>query len=96
MTLTGKAAADFAARVDAEARKLREEQLIAAKSAAAVSGKEPFDLAKLETLCDTSSEGRLAPLAERTADFERKYYVTYPNVMTLEEFAKVVEVLNQW
>jgi len=96
MTLTGKDAEDFDAQVRAKAQKRLAEQLAAAKADAAQRGKEPFDLAKLETLCDTSHEGRLAPLDERQADFERKYYVHFPDVMTLAEFARKVDELNRW
>jgi hypothetical protein len=96
MTLTGKAAEDFVAQVHAEARKQAAEQLAEAKADAARRGKEPFDLAKLETMCDTSHEGRLDPVDVRTAEFERKYYVTFPDVMTLEEFARTVDELNRW
>lgn len=67
-----------------------------AKADAARRGKEPFDLEKLEQLCDTSHEGRMPPLEERYAEFESRYYVGYPEVMTLTEFAKEVEILNRW
>ena len=96
MTLTGKAAEDFEAKLRAQAAKRLAEQLDAAKADAARRGKEPFDLAKLETMCDTSRQGRLDPVEERQAEFERKYYVHFPDVMTLAEFAKKVEELNRW
>lgn len=94
--LTGKDAEEYAARVDAEARALQESMLAGAKAAAQARGKEPFDLAKLETMCDTSREGRLAPLAERTKEYERQYYIDFPQTMTLEEFAKIVDELQRW
>ena len=96
MTLSGKEAEEFIARKHAEARQLQAEQLAAAKADAARRGKEPFDLAKLETMCDTSHEGRVDPVEDRQAEFERKYYVHFPDVMTLAEFAKKVEELNRW
>lgn len=96
MTLSGKAADEFVARKHAEARKLHAEQLEAAKAEAARRGKEPFDLAKLETMCDTSHEGRVDPVEDRQAEFERKYYVHFPDIMTLAEFARKVEELNRW
>jgi hypothetical protein len=96
MTLTGKAAEDFVAQVHAEARKQAAEQLAEAKADAARRGKEPFDLAKLETMADTSSEGRMDPEAERHARFEHMYYVRFPKLMTLEELAREIEELNKW
>ena len=75
---------------------LRAQRLAAAKRDAAASGKEPFDLAKLETMCDTSSEGRMAPEPVRRERFEQKYYVDYPAILTLEDFARKVDELNKW
>jgi hypothetical protein len=94
--LTGKEALEFHAQVAAKAEQKKAEQLASARADAAQRGKEPFDLAKLETLCDTSHEGRMAPVQERHAELERMYYVSYPDVMTLAEFARKVEVLNRW
>ena len=96
MTLTGDAAKEFMDQAFERARKLGDEQMVAAKVEAAARGKEPFDLAKLETLCDTSYEGRVAPVEERQAELERKYYVAFPDVMTLADFAKKVDELNRW
>ncbi len=96
MTLTGKAAKEFVDRVHAKADAMHVAQLAAAKQEAERVGKEPFDLAKLETLCDTSHEGRVDPVENRQAEFERKYYVTFPEVMTLAEFARTVDELNRW
>jgi hypothetical protein len=94
MTLRGKAAWQFADQVSEQARRIHAEQLAAAKARAAERGKEPFDLAKLETMCDTSHDGRLDPIEVRQAELEQKYYVHFPDVMTLAEFAKVVTELN--
>jgi hypothetical protein len=96
MRLTGKDAEAFAAEVRARARRERAEELAAAKADAAKRGKEPFDLAKLETMCDTTREGKLDPVERRHARFEEIYYTHYPDVMTLAEFAKKVEELNRW
>ncbi|HEY0988183.1 MAG TPA: hypothetical protein VGD80_14060 [Kofleriaceae bacterium] len=74
---------------------LRAERLAAAKRDAAVRGKEPFDLAKLETMCDTSSEGRMAPELVRHAEFEEMYY-RYRDILTLGDFARKVDELNKW
>jgi len=96
MTLTGDAAKEFMDRIAERNRTLLAEQLAAAKADAAARGKEPFDLERLETMCDTSHEGRVDPVESRQAEFERKYYVHFPDVMTLAEFAEKVEELNRW
>jgi Tfp pilus assembly protein PilP len=94
MTLTGKDAEQFADQVSERVKRIHAEQLAAAKARAAERGKEPFDLAKLETMCDTSHDGRLDPVEVRQAEFETRYYVHFPDVMTLAEFAKVVAALS--
>jgi hypothetical protein len=38
----------------------------------------------------------MRPRDERIKEFESKYYVHFPEIMTLEEFAKKVEELNRW
>jgi hypothetical protein len=94
--LTGKDAEEF---IREHGRRLDEErakQLAEAKAAAVASGKEPFDLAKLETMCDTSSEGRVAPVEERQKRFEEWYYVWYPQIRTLEELARKIDEWNRW
>jgi hypothetical protein len=94
--LTGKDAEEF---IREHGRRLDEErakQLAEAKAAAVASDKEPFDLAKLETMCDTSSEGRVAPVEERQKRFEEWYYVWYPQIRTLEELARKIDEWNRW
>jgi hypothetical protein len=73
----------------------RDERLSAAKAEAARRGKEPFDLARLETLCDTSREGKMDPVETRRARFEEMYYTYYPDVMTLGELAEKVAEQNR-
>jgi len=77
-----------------EEREARE--LADAKAAALASGKEPFDLAKLETMCDTSFEGRVDPVEKRQKKFETIYYVEYPDIRTLQEFAAKVTERSRW
>ena len=86
----------FMAELARRNAELRTERLAAAKRDAAARGKEPFDLAKLETMCDTSSEGRMDPEPVRHERFEEQYYVDYPAILTLEDFARKVEELNKW
>jgi hypothetical protein len=75
-------------------RDVRARQLAEAKAKA--SDKEPFVLAKLEALCDTSSEGRMDPEDVRRERFEHMYYVDYPGIKTLAELARKVEELAAW
>lgn len=96
MTLRGKDALEFFDAVARRSLALRKQQLATAIADAKASGKEPFDLEKLERLCDTSSEGRLDPVDERRARLEYKYYVTNPEIMTLAEFAYLVNELSKW
>jgi hypothetical protein len=94
--LTGEAARAFTRVIAERNRKLRAERLAAAKADAAMRGKEPFDLAKLETMSDTTHAGRLDPFEERHAEFEEMYYTWYPRVMTIVEFAAKVDEWNRW
>ena len=86
----------FMAELARRNAELRTERLAAAKRDAAARGKEPFDLAKLETMCDTSSEGRVDPVESRRKRFEEWYYVWHPEVRTLKELARKIEEYNRW
>lgn len=96
MTLTGDAAKKFLASALARADRLRAEQLAAAKADAAARGKEPFDLGKLEAMCDTSHDGILGPPDERRTEHEWLYYVRHVDLMTLAEYAESVAERNRW
>jgi len=96
MTLTGDAAKKFMAGAAARARQARADRLAAAKSDAAARGKEPFDLGKLDAMCDTSHDGVLTLPAERSAEHEWMYYVFYTELMTLAEYAARVTEQNLW
>jgi len=80
----------------AKSKREQAERLTAAKAEAARRGKEQFDLVALEAICDTSHEGRMAPTAERHAEFEAQYYVDCPHIMTIAEFAQRVTLMNRW
>jgi hypothetical protein len=95
MTLTGKDAEKFVAETQARVRAEREDALASAKAAADARRKEPFDLDKLETMCDTSSEGRLDARDRRVRRFEELYYVHYPDILTLAEFARKITESNR-
>ena len=94
--LTGKDALEFFLKHAKQHDEERAKRLADAKATAVASGKEPFDLAKLETMCDTSSEGRVAPVEERQKRFEEWYYVWYPQIRTLEELARKIDEWNRW
>jgi hypothetical protein len=96
MTLTGKDADDFFEELERRNQQEHDEALRQAKTDAARRGKEAFDLEELEQLCDTSSEGRMAPVDERRSRFEYMYYVNNPSIMTIAEFADYIERINKW
>jgi hypothetical protein len=72
--------------------------LALAKEKARADGKEPFDFAALCRLYDPSSElsstGKLYDPAGTAAALERRYYIDYPKVMTIAEFAETLERLR--
>ncbi|MEU1985747.1 hypothetical protein [Nocardia sp. NPDC019395] len=68
------------------------ERLAAVKADAHARGKEPFDLVRLEALCDTSDNGRKDPFTWRHRRFELIYY-SHPAMVTIEDLA--VHVLMQ-
>ena len=96
MKFTGDAAKEFMDMLRDHHEQRNAERLETAKADARRRGKEPFDLEKLESLCDTSNEGKMAPLDERFAKFEWKYYVENADILKIEAFAKEVEELNRW
>jgi hypothetical protein len=84
----------------AEQKKKQAENLVRAKAKAKETGKEPFDFEKFCSLYDPMPD--MAPtdaawpldIRER---WEMKYYLHYPDVMTIEEFVKrriILDVYN--
>lgn len=94
--LEGKEADEHLARVLSEESRRQAELLARGKAEAAARGREPFDLAKLETLCDTSRDGVLDPVEDRVAHFEYMYYVHHPELSTMEELARYIEQTSRW
>jgi hypothetical protein len=94
--LTDDAALELARLAAGRVLRRREQRLSAAKAEADRRGKESFDLAKLESLCDTSREGRVPPLDERRKHHEWMYYTHFGDVMTLAEYAEKVSEQNRW
>lgn len=81
----------------AKQRAERESQLTAAKEQQHTAGKEPFDLDSLERIYDTTTEaGALGSRESRQRQYEVYYYLLYPKVMTLGEFAKAKAKNDLW
>jgi hypothetical protein len=96
-TLTGEEARAFHEKIKRENEERSREGLAKAKAEAALRGKEPFDLAALERLADTTTEnGTLEPLEVRQRRFEEMYYVSSPGVLTIAELAVIVNELKRW
>jgi hypothetical protein len=78
-----------------EAERVEAELLRCAKEKALFSGKEPFDFRALCCRYDPSSEmsasSELTDPAGTATALERRYYIDYPNVMTIAEFAETLE-----
>lgn len=76
-------------KLAAEAEARQEAQLCEARQDAMTRGKEAFDLDRLEALVDTTTDlGGLPPREERQRRWERLYYLSWPEVMTMAEFAE--------
>ncbi|MEU1985742.1 hypothetical protein [Nocardia sp. NPDC019395] len=71
------------------------ERLAAVKADSHARGKEPFDLDRLEALCDTSDGGRIDPVQWRKRRFELVYY-SHPEMMTIEDLAEYVISAQGW
>ena len=76
------------------AKKLEE-----SRKAAIENGKEPFDFVKFSEVYPHSRGDckRLEPDAplEVQEDYEEQYYMDYPEIMTVEEFAKELDRIDE-
>jgi hypothetical protein len=76
------------------------ENLRAAKEEAGRRGKEPFDFGRLRELYDPSSEltasTDLRDPQTVAEDLERRYYLDFPQVLTLAEFAEKLQELRSY
>ena len=95
-TLKGAEALEFHKKLKERDEALHASDIASALVHADAVGKERFDLDELEKICDTSVAVRLTDVKERHDIYERMYYVEYPKVMTLKEFARIVETLSSW
>jgi hypothetical protein len=96
MTLSRDETKQFLADTAARSKRILAEQIAAAKVDADARGKQPFDLAKLEAIVDLSRDNKLPPVEERRAQHESAYYLQYPKIMTLAEYAERVVELRRW
>ena len=100
--LEGKTAAAFMKAVFDENERRHTDQLAVAKLKAAESGKEPFDLDKLGEYIDLVWRCEYADLPvsvsreRKVVFYEDRYYLTFPDVMTIKAFAVEVEKLRRW
>jgi hypothetical protein len=85
-------------RKDDEMQAQLARELAAAKVRAAERGKEPFDYAALCEIYDPTSDlGYVVhDPAERARSLERKYYTSFPDVLTLAEFAERMREMDTW
>lgn len=95
-TMTDGAAKKRMEAAAERARGQRVEKPTAAKAEAASARQGTFDLAKLETMYDTSHAGRRPPVEERQTEHEWMDYVHFRDIMTLGEHAAKVEERNRW
>lgn len=74
----------------------RTKALKQAKVKAKETGKEPFDFEKLYDLYDLTSDFARGPQPsrEKKMRYEQKYYLDYPDVMSIEEFAERLHQLD--
>lgn len=89
---------DWLRERDARARRETAEALARARAEADRAGKEPFDYGKLVRDYDPASDlgTDVIDPAETAAALERRYYLDYPAVMTLKEFADRMNENRTW
>jgi hypothetical protein len=80
----------FATDHFAEYRRKRAAALAEAERQAAETGKEPFDLARLEAVLGRGSQAR------REKDHRVGYYLLHPELRTLAEYAKLLIDAEPW
>jgi hypothetical protein len=83
----------------ADAAEREEERLLAeARQRAAREGKEPFDFTALCELYDPTSDlaVKLHDPERRAKELEQRYYVDFPMVRTLAEFARTMSELDAY
>jgi hypothetical protein len=100
--IVGDQATRIVEESDRRNRESRAEELAECKEVAAANGKEPFDLDKLGEYIDLtwrvecSDYPQVVTREEKIEHYEERYYVSYPDVMTLKDFAVKVEELRLW
>jgi hypothetical protein len=94
--LEGDAAREFVEKARERDRIYAEESLRRKKIEAQHSGKEQFDYDKIASLVCVDKYVSGATLEERRANLEYNYYVTKSDTMTIQDFVKHIELINQW
>jgi hypothetical protein len=100
--MTGAEADAFMDAIESENLQKRKLLFEKYKAEAAANGKEPFDLDKLGEYIDLtwrvecSDYPQVVTREEKIEHYEERYYVSYPDVMTLKDFAVKVEELRLW
>jgi len=83
---------DFVRDLFQRKREQAARELEEARRVALESGKEPFDIIRLEVLMGAPP----GTFASREADLCETYYVSHPEIRTLAEFAEFRNMLSQW
>lgn len=80
----------FASELAARRKRENAEALAKAIKEAEANGKEPFDLARFEKLLNRGSQAR------REHERRENYYISHPEIRTLEDYAKHLIEIEPW
>jgi len=83
---------DFVSDLFRRKREQAARELEEAERAAMASGKEPFDMRRLNELLGGGADRR----GPNEADLRESYYVSHPEIRTLAEFAELRNMLSLW
>ncbi|WP_444884000.1 hypothetical protein [Microbulbifer sp. PSTR4-B] len=101
MRLKGEAAKQFVAELRRRHKKERQERLEKAKQKAKLDGKEPFDIDlvfKYFPVYEHDKEDMENPkvMQQKIEALEERYYVSFPDIMTIKEFGEKMCELRNW
>jgi hypothetical protein len=94
--LEGETARQFTENLRREEERRAIQILAQRKLEALENGKEQFDYDKISSLIYVDRYVSGATLEERKANLEYNYYVVKSDIMTIQEFIKHIELINQW
>ncbi|MEO6457395.1 MAG: hypothetical protein ABIO92_03840 [Chloroflexia bacterium] len=83
---------DFVTALFRRKREQAARELEEAEREAAASGKEPFDLARLNELLGAPPDMNI----QREAGLRESYYISHPEIRTLTEYAELRRILEMW